>query len=275
MKDLKEYREQPDEGLFGKIQRRLAWRRAMRIGGAVLAGLTIAATVIVVVGVLVMQDRHSIDQPQFAATQPVVDQYTTTVGAVSADIAPTINQTQSTAPVAKTAAVIHADTSTETAIPSTSQQVNELASQQVGESASQQVSELASQRENESTSQQVSESTSQQVNETTTEQHRAQPKNSDNGQTPQMSRIILAPTIIAPNGEVEENRMFLIKTTAEITDFQMQIFNRRGQRVYSTTDVSFRWDAGSMPQGGYVWIATFRDSNGRPRQERGSVVVVR
>lgn len=91
--------------------------------------------------------------------------------------------------------------------------------------------------------------------------------------------LLWAPNIITPNGDVDKNRTFGIKTSSALKDFRVHIYNRRGQRVFSSTDPNFVWDAtydgAAVPQGAYVWVATFRDSGGKPRSETGTVVVVR
>ena len=96
-----------------------------------------------------------------------------------------------------------------------------------------------------------------------------------NQQTLVEDTLLWAPNIILPNDDREENRVFFVKVFDAVTDFHLQIFNRRGMKVYSTEDVSFSWTADHAPQGGYVWIATFRGSDGRPHRENGTVVVVR
>lgn len=93
------------------------------------------------------------------------------------------------------------------------------------------------------------------------------------------NNLIWAPNIIAPNSEEERVRQFSVVINNEVSDFTIHIYNRRGQRVYSSSDQQFRWDATSggsaVQQGAYVWVATFRDSNGNKRSERGTVTVVR
>lgn len=91
--------------------------------------------------------------------------------------------------------------------------------------------------------------------------------------------LLWAPNIIVPNGDVDANRTFSLKTSSTLKDFRVHIYNRRGQRIFSSTDQAFVWDAtydgAAAPQGAYVWVATFRDSDGTARSETGTVVVVR
>ena len=56
--NLKEYRERPDEGLFGKIERRLRKRRALRVASAVMAGVAL----LIVVGVWLTTPERSSEE---------------------------------------------------------------------------------------------------------------------------------------------------------------------------------------------------------------------
>ena len=91
--------------------------------------------------------------------------------------------------------------------------------------------------------------------------------------------LIWSPNIITPNGDVDENRFFSIKSSSTLDNFLIHIYNRRGQRVFSSTDPNFIWDAthdgAAVPQGAYVWVASFRDSDGQPHTVNGTVVVVK
>ena len=91
--------------------------------------------------------------------------------------------------------------------------------------------------------------------------------------------LLWAPNVIAPADDKVENRVFKVIATSDLQDFRMHIYNRGGRLVYSTSDINAAWDAtagGSMvPQGAYVWVATFRDSDGVSRREAGTVTVVR
>lgn len=91
--------------------------------------------------------------------------------------------------------------------------------------------------------------------------------------------LLWAPNVIAPADDKVENRVFKVIATSDLQDFRIHIYNRGGRLVYSTSDINAAWDAtagGSMvPQGAYVWVATFRDSDGVSRREAGTVTVVR
>ena len=263
MIDLKDYKEQPDDGLFEKIRRRMAVRRALRIGGTTLACLTVAGIAVAAVSVFALQDKTS--AAPTAANLIETD-----------EVAVTLPDTASTAaPVTETVAATETNVP---ALPVTMPETGVISFQEEPSTLAETLHQLmpepivvepvaprtpASVHQDEA----VEDSTVISENEV------AAPK----ATTPQphYDNIIWAPNIIVPGGEVEENRVFGIEATSTITQFNLQIFNRRGMKVFSTTDPAFRWDAAQMPQGAYVWVASFRDSDGRPRQEKGTVVVVR
>lgn len=91
--------------------------------------------------------------------------------------------------------------------------------------------------------------------------------------------LLWVPNIIVPGGDWDEDRYFRIVTSSPISEFVIHIYNRGGRLLYSTTDPSFQWDATHngtpVPQGAYVYVATFRDTDGNPRQQTGTVTVIR
>lgn len=286
MIDLKDYNVQPDEGLFEKIQHRLSVRRAVRIGGKVLAGIAVAAVAITVVAVLSLQDKGGTNQRQMAVSsrstvsdglrgEPSRTTPATTVG-VHTGVRPAESDEPFTPNTMQAAQITPADT-TATATDATPLEVTapECRPSQVEPNETTRHDEAMTTSDKPATQTEVAapDETKPTIASTTTKQPTESAKVGQ--QNTHYDNIIWAPNIIIPGGEVEENRVFSIQSTSAITEFSMQIFNRRGMRVYSTENTAFRWSAEGMSQGAYVWVATFRDSNGRQRQEKGTVLVVR
>lgn len=274
MKDLKDYREQPDKGLFEKIQRRLAVRRAMRIGGTVLAGVAVAV-------VAFFQFKFSVfsfSESRLLKTETENLNFT----AVMAEntVAPTPEAVTDNAreQIVNTTVAMPLDTTPAVAVATLPEEkapdcwlgrdeleamIRQTEALMPGEQPAGQAETVA---DNDGKSAAVPD---EEKEKQSTEAVKSSPQN------PHYDNIIWAPNVIVPGGEVEENRVFSISASSEITNFSLQVFNRRGMRVYSTVDTDFKWDAAGMPQGAYVWVASFRDTDGHPRQEKGSVVVVR
>lgn len=285
MKDLKDYREQPDKGLFEKIQRRLAVRRAMRIGGTVLAGVAVAVVAFSVVSVLALQDRRDVGQQQMAAGESgkavVMAENTVapTTEVVTDNAREQIVKTTVAMPLDSTPAVAVATLPEESfqfkfpvsvfsrrdSLKLKTENLN-LPQTEALIPGEQPLAQAETITDNDGKTAAVPEENKEKQS---TEAVKSSPQN------PHYDNIIWAPNVIVRGGEVEENRVFSISASSEITNFSLQVFNRRGMRVYSTVDTDFKWDAAGMPQGAYVWVATFRDTDGHPRKEKGSVVVVR
>lgn len=87
---------------------------------------------------------------------------------------------------------------------------------------------------------------------------------------------IYIPNSFTPNGD-GLNDTFGAHGEA-ISDFQMQVFNRWGQVVFETANVTQRWDGTyegvKVPQGSYVYKLTAKGSNGNREDKKGTVTVV-
>jgi gliding motility-associated-like protein len=87
------------------------------------------------------------------------------------------------------------------------------------------------------------------------------------------------PTAFTPDGKgPTENEVF--KVFAEfVSVYDMKIFNRWGELVFSSTDLDLGWDGTfrgtDQPDGTYTFLATITDTAGRSFTRSGSVVLVR
>lgn len=77
-----------------------------------------------------------------------------------------------------------------------------------------------------------------------------------------------------------ENEMFKVFVTEEfISGFEMKIFNRWGEMIFSTTDLLTGWDGKfngtPQPEGTYTFTATLRDKTGRTFKRDGAVMLLR
>ena len=85
------------------------------------------------------------------------------------------------------------------------------------------------------------------------------------------------PTAFTPNGD-NLNDNFNVYGQY-ISQFEMDIFNRWGELMFSTTDLSAGWDGtfkgNPMPEGTYTFVATIVDLAGRTFKRSGSVLLLR
>lgn len=280
-KEMTELTEQPDEGTFEKIRRRLVWRRALRVGVPVL-GVAVAAAVAAIAlwpkagvadgNVVAMSGVQSPTAVAVAETASAAE----TAGGEATPAAASAMATDATETIDLSALLPAADMRVAQVMPPAVETPKRVPvggyrwEDFVGEKEA--VSTAASGAK-----------TAKEEPATAAEAANAvapAPKAGEPQPEPYHEDDLLwAPNVITPNGDVDKNRTFSIKTSSALKDFRVHIYNRRGQRIFSSTDQAFVWDAtcdgAAVPQGAYVWVATFRDSEGTARSETGTVVVIR
>ena len=283
--DWKEYKVNPGEGMFEKIERRMHLRRAWRIGG-----IAAIATVGVVVAMLALPDQ----EPAVAVAEPVATvQPTVTAEAVQPDATVTaVMQKDAVAPVTTS------DNTGETAKPVAASPVEPVAvavqqpvavvtlpaEQEAPAAVAAALETTVAYNSSESNLQPQTSDLKPQTSDLQPPTSDLQPPTSPKADPPQPEPyheddVIWAPNIIIPNGDEETIRDFRIKATSELSNFHIYIYNRGGRQLFSSTDPHFVWNATvggtPVPQGAYVWVIYYRDTNGVPCQRTGTVTVVR
>lgn len=85
------------------------------------------------------------------------------------------------------------------------------------------------------------------------------------------------PKAFTPNGD-NLNDIFMV-FGQYIVDFELNIFNRWGQLLFSTNDLNQGWDGkykgNVQPEGTYAFVANLTDLSGRTFKRSGSVVLLR
>ena len=295
--NLKDYRVQPDEGLFEQIEKRLKVRRMVRVGGVVAVVCVVMVGVMVaVLGSWAAEEPQTVvaqvaEMPANVEMQPAASPSETkkpeanlgdAAGRISTDgtIVATAVETQ---PAASPSETKKPDAnlgdeacrvSTEGTIVATAVETRPAASPSETKKPDANLGDAACRVSTDGT-----------IAATAVEaQTAASPENvADKADPPtppvHIDNLIWAPNVIVPNGDVDENRVFSVKITSTVTDFHVYIYNRGGRQVFMSTDPDFKWDGtydgSAMPQGAYVWVAKFRDSSGRARQEKGTVTLLR
>ena len=277
--DLRNYRVEPDKGLFEKIERRVARRRWMRMGG----GAAVVCVVVAVVALMVWPKGEVVQeglvaqadvQPAAVAVESadvaVVPEEATTVAQVPAVKTERVGEREvaeaaPTAVVAErnsetVAAVVEAKPALEPAVKPASVKPVPVAEKK------EMVAEQPVENQEGATVDLETESTVV--------------KGNDPSQLPvHIDNLVWAPNVIMPNGDVDDNRRFKLKFSSSVTEFRILIYNRGGRQVFVSEDPNFEWDGtfnGTvMPQGAYVWVAKFRDTDNHPHQEKGTVTIVR
>lgn len=264
--DLRDYREMPDEGLFGKIERRVRMRRLARIGGVVLAVVAVAG---VAVALYPKQTSTIKQQPvQLALAEPQQEELTV----VTVEPQPTVME-----PVAKVQSEVAAASVTPTAEVREEEVVYDCVFGNPLPAENPQ--RVVEDRNPVTVSGTVPEPVVSEETPVVVENTPAEKDGSQIPVTPHYDNLLWAPNVIAPAADDERNRVFKVTATSEVSHFHLIIFNRGGRQVFATDDINATWDAtmGGVPlsQGTYVWVAKFRDSDGVLRQEKGTVTVIR
>ncbi len=88
------------------------------------------------------------------------------------------------------------------------------------------------------------------------------------------------PNVFTPNGDGLNDFFRMVGLPPEnVTQFNMQIFNRWGQVVYSSIDIREGWD-GKMkgevcPEGDYVWVIFYEEKNKTKTSNKGTITLLR
>jgi len=92
--------------------------------------------------------------------------------------------------------------------------------------------------------------------------------------------IPYVPNAFTPNGDGLNDTFRMVGLPPEnITEFNLQIFNRWGEIVFSTRDIEMGWDGtfngAECPAGVYVWALFYRENDRHTVTNKGTVMVVR
>jgi len=89
---------------------------------------------------------------------------------------------------------------------------------------------------------------------------------------------LFMPTAFTPNGD-SKNEEFKPLTYCTLASYQLWIFNRWGQLVYTTKNASAGWNgmykSTESPTGNYVYIVNYRFGGRAPKTAKGSVLLLR
>lgn len=98
------------------------------------------------------------------------------------------------------------------------------------------------------------------------------------GLNPDCKIFYILPTAFSPNGD-GVNDLFRVKTSDIPVAFSMRVFNRLGQLVFETHDISEGWNgwqkSQQAPVGTYVYMISAITSEGKHIEQSGSVTVTR
>lgn len=76
----------------------------------------------------------------------------------------------------------------------------------------------------------------------------------------------------------DKNNLFK-PAQAEVSDYRMNIYNRQGVLVFDSEDITHGWDGRNKgevcPSGTYVYVISFRDTEGKPHTQKGTLMLLK
>lgn len=76
----------------------------------------------------------------------------------------------------------------------------------------------------------------------------------------------------------DKNNLFK-PAQADVSDYRMNIYNRQGVLVFDSEDITHGWDGRSKgevcPSGTYVYVISFRDTEGKPQTQKGTLMLLK
>ncbi|MDX2283782.1 MAG: gliding motility-associated C-terminal domain-containing protein [Bacteroidia bacterium] len=88
---------------------------------------------------------------------------------------------------------------------------------------------------------------------------------------------IFVPSGFSPNGDQSNDAFFL--AVSGLSQFRFSVYNRWGERVYTTEDPAFRWDGTwqgrACPEGVYLYVLEGAGANGRSYRKEGTITLIR
>ncbi len=88
---------------------------------------------------------------------------------------------------------------------------------------------------------------------------------------------IFVPNAISPNGDGKNEKFYVY--AINIKDFHLQIFDRWGKKVFETLNIDEGWDGTlegkEVPQGVYVYLLTYMDTQFNNHKDYGTVTLFR
>lgn len=89
---------------------------------------------------------------------------------------------------------------------------------------------------------------------------------------------VYAPNAIIPSQD-NNNKFCVFSSFLSPDSYELFIYNRQGQLLFSSTQMSECWDGTlsgePLPQGVYVWLVKYRDEDGKPASRKGTVLLLR
>lgn len=90
---------------------------------------------------------------------------------------------------------------------------------------------------------------------------------------------IVFPDAFSPNGDGHNDKFGPLGMLSVVEDYRLNIFNRWGQRVFTTTDPTNKWDGKlngmELATGTYVWIVEYSFNGQSKKFQKGTITIIK
>lgn len=90
--------------------------------------------------------------------------------------------------------------------------------------------------------------------------------------------LVILPTAFSPNGD-NKNDLFHAIYTADLKRFHLSIYNRWGEKIFETSDMTQGWDGTyrgvPQPIGTYTWFTEYAFDSGKSQSQSGNITLLR
>lgn len=92
------------------------------------------------------------------------------------------------------------------------------------------------------------------------------------------SSLFSIPNAFTPNGD-GLNDIFRPVTSADIQQYQLDIFAMSGQHIFTSRSLEYGWNGefqrGAMDSGNYIYVIKYKDNSGKEHIDKGQLLLIR
>lgn len=92
------------------------------------------------------------------------------------------------------------------------------------------------------------------------------------------SSLFSIPNAFTPNGD-GLNDIFRPVTSADIQQYQLDIFAMSGQHIFTSRSLEYGWNGefqgGAMDRGNYIYVIKYKDNSGKEHIDKGQLLLIR
>ena len=87
------------------------------------------------------------------------------------------------------------------------------------------------------------------------------------------------PTAFTPNGDTKNDLFGVRGNISSLTNYQLSVFNRNGELIFSTTTPLQKWDGTNkgkmLDNATYIWFANYSINNQPLQMQKGTITLIK